>query len=139
MFLWGSHVWIDRAKRSVERLAASINGRNVPAIKALVTPDIRFIDSMGDRVVGWPAASLMLERLVTHAPDLRLHLDEMTDHDNVVLVTGRVEGSRRLASGRTLWRVALRDGLVAEWRSFSADNPQPIIRRLMGHRAQDFA
>ena len=139
MFAWGTHIWGRKPARLVERVIAAINARDFATLATSVISDVRFIDSMGDGVAGQQAAFLLLQRMIACDPDLRIHVDEMTGHDDAVLVTGRISGSQKMSSQRTLWKIVLQDGLVAEWRSFSADNPLPVTRILMGSEARAFA
>lgn len=132
MGLWNVDGWGKRATRLAEQVIAAINARDFAALPELVTPDVRFIDSMCESVVGREQALVMLERLVAYDPALQIHTETVTVHGDSVLVTGRVSGSRDMVSRRTLWKLSVRGGLLAEWRSFSADNPRPIIRMLMG-------
>lgn len=134
-FLW-DHWRDNRAKRIAERSIAAFNDRDFDSLRTLLAPDYVLIDSMGETLAGRERVFMLLNRLFAWDPQFHIQVENMTTHKDTVLITGSTTGSHRLSSQRTLYRMVLRDGHIAEWRSYSADNPRPVTRMLMGSQAQ---
>lgn len=135
MGLWWDHTSTSRAKRVVEDVVAGINNRDFAALDGMITDDVSFTDSMGGCVTGRADAVLLLESLLAYDPGFHIRLEDVTPHNDLVLATGYTTGNRQETAERTLWRLRVRDGLLAEWRSYSADAPRPVVQMLMGARA----
>ena len=134
MGIWWRQSRNDEATHIVERIGAAFDARDFAALRLLFTKDACLVDSMCDKVAGRDAVLLLVERLIAYDPEFRLHVDEVTTHQGSILVTGYTTGARQCSAQRTLWKLSMRDGQVAEWRSFSADDPKPLVRLLMGER-----
>lgn len=132
MVFWRDHSRTISATRVVEAVVAGINDRDFTALGKIVADDVSYIDSMGGCVTGRANALLLLERLIAYDPGFRIHLEEVTPHNNFVLATGYTVGDRQETAERTLLRLLIEDGVMAEWRSYSADNPRPVVQMLMG-------
>lgn len=132
MGFWWDQTSTDKATQVVEKVVAGINNRDFAALDGLITDDVSFTDSMGGRVAGREDAMLLLKQLLAYDPGFEIRLDDVTPHNDMVLATGYTMGHRQQTAERTLWRLRIRDGLLAEWRSYSADAPRPVVQMLMG-------
>lgn len=131
MGIWRDLGWSDPATRLVERIVAAVGARDFPALRPLLADDIALVDSMGEAVRGKDAVVLLLERLVAYDPEFQIHIEDMTLYEDYVLLTGSTTGTHHQSAQRTLWKLLLRDGRVAEWRSYSNERPQPFVKLLM--------
>jgi ketosteroid isomerase-like protein len=130
----GMSDWSEHVARS---FVAAINRHDLDDLAALMTPDHRFIDSLGNVVegrekmrTGWVAYFKMV-------PDYRITIDECICRDPVVVLFGVAEGTLAVESElkrENRWstpialRATLAGGLVAEWRVYADNEP---IRALM--------
>ena len=133
-----SHTVTAIAERFVER----INAHDVDGLFALMSPDHRFIDSLGATTQGEAQLRAAWESYFRMVPDYGLLIERtLANGDEVVLLgiargTYSPDGALRAANA---WEtpVALRarveDGRVAEWRVY-ADN-EPIRTRMRGPSA----
>ena len=136
MVFWRDHTRTISATRVVEAVVAGINDRDFTALGQIVADDVSYIDSMGGCVTGRANALLLLDRLIAYDPGFRIHLKEVTPHNNFVLAIGYTVGDRQETAERTLLRLLIEDGVMAEWRSYSADNPRPVVQMLMGSHSR---
>lgn len=132
MGIWRDLGWSDPVTRLVKRIVAAIAARDFPALRPLLTSDVALVDSMGEAVRGQDDVLRLLERLVGYDPEFQIHVEDVTAYEDYVLLTGSTTGAYHQAAQRTLWKLLLRDGRVAEWRSYSVETPQPFVRLLMG-------
>lgn len=135
MGFWWDNSGTDQATQVVEDIVAGINNRDFAALEVLVADNVLFMDSTGGYVTGRQDGILLLKRLLAYDPDFRIHLDSVTPHNSFVLAAGYTTGARQDTAERTLFKLLIEDGLLAEWRSYSADAPKPIVQMLMGARA----
>jgi ketosteroid isomerase-like protein len=121
----------------VQRFVERINAGDVGGLVALMTEDHRFIDSLGEEVVGrekmrhgWAAYFRMV-------PDYRIEVREIFHRGQVVVLIGVARGT--YSRGGTLraenawqtpaaWRAVVRGDRIAEWQVY-ADN-EPIRQRM---------
>jgi uncharacterized protein (TIGR02246 family) len=128
-------------KASAEAVAQAfiraINRQDVEELVALMAPDHRFVDSMGNAVVGREKMRAGWAAYFRVVPDYSIAIDESFCDGPVVLMLGTAEGT--FSADGTLksenqWKtaVALRaqveNGLLAEWRVY-ADN-EPLRERM---------
>lgn len=135
MGFWWDHTSTSQATRTVEDIVAGINNRDFAALEVLVADNVLFMDSTGGYVTGRQDGMLLLKRLLAYDPAFKIHLDNVTPHNSFVLAAGYTTGARQDTAERTLFKLLIEDGLLAEWRSYSADAPKPIVQMLMGARA----
>ncbi|MGH7630247.1 MAG: nuclear transport factor 2 family protein [Gemmatimonadales bacterium] len=122
---------------SVRRLVAAINARNVPAILASLTPDHRFVDSLGAVISGRAALEQAWQGYFRLVPDYAIQIEEELVLGDVVVLFGAAGGTYAAngppRSGArwgspAAWRAVVRDDRVAEWRVYADNEP---LRRLM--------
>ncbi len=128
----------DIAQRFVER----INAHDVEGLVALMTPNHRFVDSLGVATHGQAALRAAWQGYFRMVPDYALTIERtLADHDDVVLLgiargTYSPDGTLRPVNAweaPVALRARVRDGRVAEWRVY-ADN-EPIRARMRGPSA----
>jgi uncharacterized protein (TIGR02246 family) len=132
--IWGMEPTTESVAQAFVR---AINRQDVNSLAALMAPDFRFVDSLGNAVegrekmrAGWAAYFRMV-------PDYSIAVDERFCDGPVALMLGMAQGtysSDGVLHPENRWRtpVALRaqveNGLVAEWRVY-ADN-EPMRERM---------
>jgi ketosteroid isomerase-like protein len=130
------------ATQTAERFVTYINSHDVDAIAALLTPDHRFVDSLGSEVRGREALRQGWRQYFRMVPDYSIEVDRMLSDGSHVVLLGVARGTYSADGAlhaENSWStpVALRalicDGLVAEWQVY-ADN-EPIRRRMAGASA----
>jgi uncharacterized protein (TIGR02246 family) len=116
----------------------AINHQNVEELATLMTPDHRFIDSLGNVVegrekmrAGWKAYFKMI-------PDYQIVVDTIFCKDQIVVLLGVAEGTYAEAGelkpeNRWSTPVALRaditNGAVGEWRVYADNEPLRALMR----------
>lgn len=114
-----------------------INARDVEGLSALLTPDHRFIDSLGSVIVGRETMREGWRQYFQMVPDYHIEITHsFTDGGDVALL-GSASGTYAL-DGRmnpadawqtpAAWHAVVRGGLIAEWQVY-ADN-EPIRQRM---------
>jgi hypothetical protein len=136
MVFWRDHTRTISATRVVEAVVAGINSRDFTALGQIVADDVSYIDSMGGCVTGRANALLLLERLIAYDPGFRIHLEEVTPHQQLRSRYGLYGGRPARNGGADAVAAAHRGWLMAEWRSYSADNPRPVVQMLMGSHSR---
>ena len=115
----------------------AINRQDVDALAELMTPEFRFVDSLGNLVegrdkmrAGWAAYFKML-------PDYQLAIEESYGDGPVVVLVGEAQGAYApsgVLKPENRWktpaavRAQVADGKIAEWRVYADNEP---MRRLM--------
>ena len=115
----------------------AINRQDVDALAELMTPEYRFVDSLGNVVegrdkmrAGWAAYFKMV-------PDYQLAIEESYGDGPVVVLVGEAQGTYAPSGDlkpENRWktpaavRAQVADGKIAEWRVYADNEP---IRRLM--------
>jgi ketosteroid isomerase-like protein len=122
---------------TVQRFIDRMNARDVDGLSVLLTPDHRFIDSLGSVVAGRETMRAGWRQYFQMVPDYHIEITRsFTDGDEVALL-GSAGGT--YARGKELnpadswqtpaaWHAVVRDGLIAEWQVY-ADN-EPIRQRM---------
>jgi ketosteroid isomerase-like protein len=124
---------LETAHRFVDR----INAHDITGLTALMTPDHRFVDSLGAAVEGREKMREGWRHYFQMVPDYHIDIARsFLDGAEVALfgsaggTYGR-DGQLNAADAwqaPAAWRVIVRDGLVAEWQVY-ADN-EPIRQRM---------
>jgi ketosteroid isomerase-like protein len=108
-----------------DAFVAAINGHDVGALAALMTPDHLFVDSVGSRVSGAEAMTAGWRAYFGICLDFRIRLDHAIADGGIVLATGEAGGIIDGVSWRTpaAWKAVVREGRIAEWRVFADNKP----------------
>ena len=127
----------ESAEDVARAFAAAINRQDVEGLAGLMTPEHRFVDSLGNVVEGrekMRAAWIGYFRMV---PDYSIVVEESYAAGAVVVILGKAKGTYT-ADGAlkpenrwetpAAWRAVVEGGLVAEWRVY-ADN-EPIREKM---------
>ncbi len=122
---------------AVTRFVARINAHDLEGIVALLTPDHRFIDSLGTQARGRDTLREGWRQYFRMVPDYRIDVERtFVDGETVILVgvargTYTADGELREANAWTTpaaWRASLRGELIAEWQVYADNEP---IRQCM--------
>jgi ketosteroid isomerase-like protein len=117
------------------RFVARINDHDPDGLAALLTPDHRFIDSLGTESNGRQTLHEGWRQYFRMVPDFRVEEVRAFVEEPEVILVGTARGTYT-ADGQldpsnawstpAAWRAVIRDDLVAEWQVY-ADN-EPIRR-----------
>ena len=122
----------DSAESVARALVAAINRRDVDELAALMTPEHRFVDSLGNVVEGREKMRAGWAGYFKMVPDYRIAVNECICDGQVVVLFGIAEGTyahegKVRAENGWSTPVALRaiviDELVAEWRVYADNEP----------------
>ena len=125
------------AEAAAQAFVRAINRQDLDGLVALMTPEHRFVDSLGNRVVGREKMRAGWAGYFKMVPDYSIAIEETFCDGPVVLMLGVAEGTYAPDGNvkpENRWKtpVALRaqaeDGLVTEWRVY-ADN-EPLRERM---------
>jgi uncharacterized protein (TIGR02246 family) len=125
------------AEAVAQAFVRAINRQDVEELVALMAPDHRFVDSLGNAVVGREKMRAGWAAYFRVVPDYSIAIDESFCDGPVVLMLGTAQGTFSAdgtLKGENQWKtaVALRaqveNGLLAEWRVY-ADN-EPLRERM---------
>jgi limonene-1,2-epoxide hydrolase len=141
----------DAAESVAHAFVRAINRQDVDALAALMTPDHRFVDSLGTAVEGREAMRAGWAGYFRMVPDYSIAVEETICDPPVVVMLGMAQGTyhpidedlsmgtpENLSAGdlkaENRWetpgafRALIENGKVAEWRVY-ADN-EPIRARM---------
>jgi ketosteroid isomerase-like protein len=118
-----------------------INSHDVTGLAALLTPDHRFIDSLGNLATGRDTLTNGWRQYFAMVPDYRIEVTRVLESGGEVLMVGTARGT--CAQGATLsaenaWstpaalRARVQEGLIAEWQVYADNEP---IRRCLARLA----
>jgi ketosteroid isomerase-like protein len=122
---------------TVQRFIDQINAHDVEGLSVLLTPDHRFIDSLGSVIVGRETMREGWRQYFQMVPDCHIEITHaFTDAGEVALLGSaggtyaRDEQMKPTDAWQTpaAWHAVVRDGLIAEWQVY-ADN-EPIRQRM---------
>lgn len=117
---------------AAQAFVRAINRRDPEAIEALMTPEHRFIDSMGHVFTGRQAVRAGWTAYFRTVPDYALAIEEFYSNCPVVVMLGWAQGT--YCTGGILkeehrWktpaalRAMVEDGLIAEWQVYADNEP----------------
>ncbi len=128
------------AESVAHAFAQAISRQEVAALAELMTPDHRFIDSLGNVVEGREKMRAGWAGYFRMVPDYTVTIEETYSDGAVVVMLGFAHGTYApdgKLRDENRWRTAaalravIDDGKVAEWRVYADNEP---IRRLMAAR-----
>jgi ketosteroid isomerase-like protein len=129
----------DSPEHVARAFVAAISRQNVDELAALMTPDHKFIDSLGNVVEGGEKMRAGWAGYFKMVPDYSIAVDECFCDGAVVVLLGLAEGTFAPEGDlqrENRWRtpVALRanvtdDGLIAEWRVYADNEPLRFLMR----------
>jgi ketosteroid isomerase-like protein len=123
--------------QTTQRFVVHINAHDVAAIAALLTPDHRFIDSLGTQVQGREQLREGWRQYLRMVPDYRLEVEHVLADGAQVVLLGRAHGTyspdgtlaaHNAWSTPAAWRALVQDALIAEWQVYADNEP---MRRCM--------
>jgi uncharacterized protein (TIGR02246 family) len=119
----------------------AINRQDVEGLAALMAPEHRFIDSLGNVVEGREKMRAAWAAYFRMVPDYTIAVEETICDEPVVVMLGVAQGTyspdgKLRAENRWETPAALRalieDGLVAEWRVYADNEPIRQVMRKAG-------
>ena len=122
--------------------ARRINSQNVDALCQLMTPDHKFVGSLGAVVDGRETMRNGWTGYFRMVPDYQISFNEIFEHGSTVAAFGKAGGTfavnGKLAEENrwqvpAAWWISIQDNLVAEWRVYADNEP---IRRLMSKQQE---
>jgi ketosteroid isomerase-like protein len=122
---------------TVQRFVDQINAHDITGLAALMTPDHRFVDSLGAVVEGRERMREGWHQYFQMVPNYRIDITRSFVDGTEVALLGSASGTYspngQLASADAwetpaAWRAIVRNGFVAEWQVY-ADN-EPIRHRM---------
>jgi ketosteroid isomerase-like protein len=127
----------DSPQSVAQAFVRAINRQDVAALAALMAPEHRFVDSLGNVIAGREKMRAGWAGYFNMVPDYSIAEDEIFCDGSVVVLLGVAQGTYAPAGElkpENRWKtsVALRaqveNDLVAEWRVYADNEP---IRELM--------
>jgi uncharacterized protein (TIGR02246 family) len=127
----------DSPESGARAFVRAINRQDVEGLAALMAPEHRFIDSLGNVVEGREKMRAAWAGYFRMVPDYSIAVEETFCDGPVVVMLGVAQGTyspdgKLRAENRWETPAALRalieDGLVAEWRVYADNEP---MRQLM--------
>ena len=131
----------DSAIAAAQAFVRAINLQDTEALAALMTPEHRFTDSLGNVVKGRDAMRAGWAAYFRMVPDYALSIDEFYDRGSTVVMLGVAEGTYSADGAMKVenrWktpvalRAAVEDGLIAEWQVYADNEPVREKMRLAG-------
>lgn len=127
----------DLAESAARAFVRAINRQDADAVAGLMTPEHKFIDSMGNVVQGREPMRDAWAKYFNLVPDYTVAIEEALSDGPVVVMLGIAQGTyaphgELKPENRWTTSIALRalieEGEVAEWRVYCDNEP---IRRCM--------
>jgi ketosteroid isomerase-like protein len=127
-------------ERVAIRFVNEINRHDVSALSSLMSPEFRFVDSLGQEVRGIERMSAGWLAYFALFPDYQIAIHGHFCVGEVVALFGTASGT--LSEGGELprrnrwnlpaaWRAVVRDGRVVEWQVYADNTP---VQRLLDAR-----
>jgi ketosteroid isomerase-like protein len=123
--------------QAVLAFIACINAHDVEGLCALMSPDHRFIDSLGVSFHGREGMRTAWEGYFAWFPDYEIVIEDLLEQGNLVLVTGQASGTYS-AQGKLLpenyweapaaWKAIVEDGQLTHWQVYADNEP---VREIM--------
>ena len=113
------------SRETFTQFVTAINAHDPEVLHSLMTPNHRFIDSLGNRVEGAETMRNGWRGYFTMCPDYRIEITNLFAADDIILATGTAGGTIDNTSWKTpaAWRAIIHEGLVAEWQVFADNKP----------------
>jgi ketosteroid isomerase-like protein len=107
------------------QFVGAINLHDVKALRALMTDDHLFVDSLGQRTQGASLIERGWKSYFSMCPDYWIQVGDCVARAGIVLAAGDAGGTIDGESWRTpaAWKAVIRDNKVAEWRVFADNKP----------------
>jgi ketosteroid isomerase-like protein len=122
-------------QKILEQFVTAINAHDVERLASLLTPDHRFIDSLGSVVEGRDAVREGWQFYFSMVPDYNLDISRcfLADHNgDEAMLAGVASGSywsKGVKRPNSLWstpaalRAIIREGRIAEWQVYADNKP----------------
>ena len=121
---------------AVSRFVVAINRHDLDELSSLLAPDHRFVDSLGNAIVGRKNVALAWRRYFEMVPDYLITVARLLGDDAEVALFGTASGSISAPGGQVgNWsipfaaRARVESGRIAEWHVFADNEPVRAILR----------
>jgi len=95
-----------------------INQQDPEGLAELMTDDHKFIDSLGNIIMGRDAVKECWREFFKKYPEYRNKFTSVSVLDNIVVMVGCSTCSSRQLEGPSVWTAKIREDRVSEWRVF---------------------
>jgi len=111
--------------KSALEFVKTINRHDARRLMSLATDDHRFVDALGQVVVGKGELERAWEGYFELFPDYRMSVGDVMSAGGVVGLFGSASGSfhRRNWEIPAAWRAEVKKGKVSEWRVYTDNEP----------------
>ena len=123
--------------QTVLAFIARINAHDVEGLIALMSPDHRFVDSIGHSFHGREGMRTAWEGYFAWFPDYLFVVEDLLEQNNLVLVTGQASGTYSV-QGKLLpenyweapaaWKAIVEDSQLTHWQVYADNEP---VREIM--------
>ncbi len=121
------------AGRVVIRFVNEINRHDVPALVGLMAPDFRFVDSLGQELIGPDRMRAAWAAYFERFPDYQITIRHHLSQGQLVALFGTASGTLVAQEGGlphrnhwtlpAAWRAVVRDGRVVDWQVYTDNTP----------------
>ncbi len=122
-------------EETVRQFVARINAHDATGLAALMTPDHRFVDSLGSVVTGRETMRAIWQEYFHIVPDYCIEVTRSLSENGEVVLLGLAHGTYSpeghldpIDAWETpaAWHALVRDGLVAEWQVYADNEPMRL-------------
>lgn len=119
-------------RATVAQFLEAINTHDVSRLLALMTPDHRFIDAIGNEVAGLETLAAAWQGYFAWMPDYAITIDDWFEQGDQIALFGKAEATY-VVSGQLLpenhwalpgaWKATVRENKIALWRVYCDTKP----------------
>jgi ketosteroid isomerase-like protein len=127
-----------RPSEIVMQFVEAVNDQHIDKMVGLMTPDHRFVDSLGKEIPGRRAMRDAWLGFFDIVPDYTITVEETLEHAQTVVILGKAGGTyskdgdlppQNCWQVPAAWKAVVDGARITEWRAFVDNEP---LRRLMG-------
>lgn len=127
--------WLRKSPvQTVRAFIDAMNTRDFTAVERLLAEDFCIIDNANNELRGARPALELLRRVAELAPDYQLHVSDVVERGEDILISGKSETSSSEMAAATQWRARVKDGQMLEWQSYSNKLTPSMIAQVTGQR-----
>jgi len=127
--------WLRKSPtQTVRTFVDAMNARDFATVERLLADDFCIIDNSNKELRGSGPALELLRRVAELAPDYQLHVSDMVERGEDVLVSGNSETTSMEMAAASQWRARVKDGQMLEWQSYSNKLTPSMIAQVTGQR-----
>ncbi|WP_276309488.1 nuclear transport factor 2 family protein [Aurantiacibacter odishensis] len=128
--------WLRKSpSQTVRAFVDALNARDFATVERLLAEDFCIIDNSNKQLRGAAPAMELFRRVAELAPDYQLHVSDMAERGEDVLVSGKSETTSTEMGAATQWRACVKGGRMLEWQSYSNKLTPSMIAQVTGQRS----